>query len=148
MKLESYAFENGKVIPRKYGYKIENLSPPLQISEIPEGTKSLVLIMDDPDAMVAVGKVWVHWVLWNISPNTKEIHENTIPKDSIEGKNDFDVIGYGGPAPPDKEHTYIFNLYALNETLTLKQGSTKTDVEKSIKNNILDETKLEGKFAP
>ena len=148
MKLESYAFENGKVIPRKYGYKIENLSPPLQISEIPEGTKSLVLIMDDPDAMVAVGKVWVHWVLWNISPNTKEIHENTIPKDSIEGKNDFDVIGYGGPAPPDKEHTYVFKLYALNETLTLKQGSTKTDVEKSIKNNILDETKLEGKFAP
>ena len=148
MKLESYAFENGKVIPRKYGYKIENLSPPLQISEIPEGTKSLVLIMDDPDAMVAVGKVWVHWVLWNISPNTKEIHENTIPKDSIEGKNDFDVIGYGGPAPPDKEHTYIFNLYALNETLTLKQGSTKTDIEESIKNNILDETKLEGKFAP
>jgi len=148
MKLESYAFENGKVIPRKYGYKIENLSPPLQISEIPEGTKSLVLIMDDPDAMVAVGKVWVHWVLWNISPNTKEIHENTIPKDSIEGKNDFDIIGYGGPAPPDKEHTYIFKLYALNETLTLKQGSTKTDVEKSIKNNILDETKLEGKFAP
>jgi hypothetical protein len=148
MKLESYAFENGKVIPRKYGYKIENLSPPLQISEIPEGTKSLVLIMDDPDAMVAVGKVWVHWVLWNISPNTKEIHENTIPKDSIEGKNDFDVIGYGGPAPPDKEHTYIFKLYALNETLTLKQGSTKTDIEESIKNNILDETKLEGKFAP
>jgi len=148
MKLESYAFENGKVIPRKYGYKIENLSPPLQISEIPEGTKSLVLIMDDPDAMVAVGKVWVHWVLWNISPNTKEIHENTIPKDSIEGKNDFDIIGYGGPAPPDKEHTYVFKLYALNETLTLKQGSTKTDVEKSIKNNILDETKLEGKFAP
>jgi len=148
MKLESYAFENGKVIPRKYGYKIENLSPPLQISEIPEGTKSLVLIMDDPDAMVAVGKVWVHWVLWNISPNTKEIHENTIPKDSIEGKNDFDIIGYGGPAPPDKEHTYIFKLYALNETLTLKQGSTKTDVEESIKNNILDETKLEGKFAP
>ena len=148
MKLESYAFENGKVIPRKYGYKIENLSPPLQISEIPEGTKSLVLIMDDPDAMVAVGKVWVHWVLWNISPNTKEIHENTIPKDSIEGNNDFDEIGYGGPAPPDKEHTYIFKLYALNETLTLKQGSTKTDIEESIKNNILDETKLEGKFAP
>ena len=148
MKLESSAFENGKVIPRKYGYKNENISPPLQISEIPKGTKSLVLIMDDPDAMVAVGKVWVHWVLWNISPNTKEIHENTIPKDSIEGKNDFDVIGYGGPAPPDKEHTYIFKLYALNETLTLKQGSTKTDIEESIKNNILDETKLEGKFAP
>jgi Raf kinase inhibitor-like YbhB/YbcL family protein len=148
MKLESSAFENGKIIPRKYGYNIENLSPPLQISEIPTETKSLVLIMDDPDAMGAVGKVWVHWVLWNISPNTKEISENSIPDNSIEGKTDFDEIGYGGPAPPDKEHTYIFNLYALNATLNLKQGSTKAQVEESIKNNILDEAKLEGKFAP
>ena len=148
MKLESSAFENGKVIPRKYGYKTENFSPPLQISEIPEGTKSLVLIMDDPDAMGAVGKVWVHWVLWNISPDTKEFSENSIPENSIEGKTDFDEIGYGGPAPPDKEHTYVFKLYALNETLILKQGSTKADVEESINNNILDEAKLEGKFAP
>ena len=148
MKLKSPAFENGKVIPRKYGYKTENFSPPLQISEIPEGTKSLVLIMDDPDAMGAVGKVWVHWVLWNISPNTKEISENSIPNNSIEGKTDFDEVGYGGPAPPDKEHTYIFKLYALNEILNLKHGSTKADVEESINNNILDEAKLEGKFAP
>ena len=148
MKLKSPAFENGKVIPRKYGYKTENFSPPLQISEIPEGTKSLVLIMDDPDAMGAVGKVWVHWVLWNISPNTKEISENSIPNNSIEGKTDFDEVGYGGPAPPDKEHTYIFKLYALDIILNLKQGSTKAQVEKSMKNNILIETKLKGKFAP
>ena len=148
MKLESSAFENGKVIPRKYGYKTENLSPPLQISKIPEGTKSLVLIMDDPDAMGAVGKVWVHWVLWNISPDTKEFSENSIPENSIEGKTDFDEIGYGGPAPPDKEHTYIFKLYALDIILNLKQGSTKAQVEKSMKNNILIETKLKGKFAP
>ena len=146
MKLESYAFENGKVIPRKYGYKIENLSPPLQISEIPEGTKSLVLIMDDPDAMVAVGKVWVHWVLWNISPNTKEVLENSIPNNSVEGKTDFNEIRYGGPAPPDKEHTYIFKLYALDISLDLKQGSTK--IEESMKKHILSETRLEGKFAP
>ena len=148
MKLESSAFENGKVIPRKYGYKNENISPPLQISEIPKGTKSLVLIMDDPDAMGAVGKVWVHWVLWNISPNTKEISENSIPNNSIEGKTDFDEVGYGGPAPPDKEHTYIFKLYALNETLNLKKDSTKEEIEKSMKQYILDEVKLEGKFAP
>ena len=148
MKLKSPAFENGKVIPRKYGYKAENLSPPLQISKIPEGTKSLVLIMDDPDAMGAVGKVWVHWVLWNISPNTKEISENSIPNNSIEGKTDFDEVGYGGPAPPDKEHTYIFKLYALNETLNLKKDSTKEEIEKSMKQYILDEVKLEGKFAP
>ena len=148
MKLKSPAFENGKVIPRKYGYKTENFSPPLQISEIPEGTKSLVLIVDDPDAMGAVGKVWVHWVLWNISPNTKEISENSIPNNSIEGKTDFDEVGYGGPAPPDKEHTYIFKLYALNETLNLKKDSTKEEIEKSMKQYILDEVKLEGKFAP
>ena len=70
MILTSPAFENGGTIPQKYGYKNNNLSIPLKISEIPEGTKSLALIMDDPDAMGAVGKVWVHWVLWNISPNT------------------------------------------------------------------------------
>ena len=148
MKLESSAFENGKVIPSKYGYKTENLSPPLQISEIPEGTKSLVLIMDDPDAMGAVGKVWVHWVLWNISSDTKEIFENSIPNNSVEGKTDFDEIGYGGPAPPDKEHTYICKLYALDEILNLKQGAIKTEVEELMEKHILTEAILEGKFAP
>mgnify|MGYP005658493509 FL=1 len=148
MILTSSVFENGGTIPQKYGYKNKNLSIPLKISEIPEGTKSLALIMDDPDAMGAVGKVWVHWVLWNISPNTKEIIENSIPENSIEGKTDFDEIGYGGPAPPDKEHTYIFKLYALDILLDLKQGSTKVEVEESMKKHILNETRLEGKFAP
>ena len=148
MILTSPAFENGGTIPQKYGYKNNNLSLPLKISEIPEGTKSLALIMDDPDAMGAVGKVWVHWVLWNISPNTKEIIENSIPIDSVEGKTDFDEIGYGGPAPPDKEHTYIFKLYALDTILNLKQGSTKTELEESIREHIITEEKLEGKFAP
>ena len=148
MILTSPAFENGGTIPQKYGYKNNNLSIPLKISEIPEGTKSLALIMDDPDAMGAVGKVWVHWVLWNISPNTKEIIENSIPENSIEGKTDFDEIGYGGPAPPDKEHTYIFKLYALDIFLDLKQGSTKVEVEESMTEHIIAEEKLEGKFAP
>jgi hypothetical protein len=148
MILTSSAFENGGTIPQKYGYKNKNLSIPLKISETPEGTKSLVLIMDDPDAMSVVGKVWVHWVLWNISPNTKEIIENSIPIDSVEGKTDFDEIGYGGPAPPDKEHTYIFKLYALDTILNLKQGSTKTELEESIREHIITEEKLEGKFAP
>jgi len=148
MILTSSVFENGGTIPQKYGYKNKNLSIPLKISEIPEGTKSLALIMDDPDAMGAVGKVWVHWILWNISSNTKEIPENSIPENSIEGKTDFDEIGYGGPAPPDKEHTYIFKLYALDILLDLKQGSTKVEVEESMKKHILNETRLEGKFAP
>jgi len=148
MILESPAFDNGGIIPRKYGYKNENLSIPLKISEIPDETKSLALIMDDPDAMGAIGKVWVHWVLWNIFPDIKEISENSIPENSIEGKTDFDDIGYGGPAPPDKEHTYIFKLYALDVILNLKQGSTKADVEESMRGHIVNEAKLEGKFAP
>jgi len=148
MILTSSAFDNGGSIPQKYGYKNKNLSIPLKISEIPEGTKSLALIMDDPDAMGAVGKVWVHWVLWNILPDTKEILENSIPENSVEGKTDFDETGYGGPAPPDKEHTYIFKLYALDITLNLKQGSTKIKVEESMKEHIITEVKLEGKFTP
>ena len=148
MILESSAFENGETIPRKYGYKNENLSAPLKINEVPEAAKSLVLIMDDPDAMGAVGKIWTHWILWNISPNTKEIPENSIPAGSIQGKTDFDEIGYGGPAPPDKEHSYIFKLYALDTILNLEEGSSKTDVEESMKEHILTEVKLEGKYAP
>ncbi|MGY5149009.1 MAG: YbhB/YbcL family Raf kinase inhibitor-like protein [Candidatus Nitrosopumilus sp. bin_68KS] len=147
MILKSPSFKNGGTIPRKYGYKNENLSPPLIIEQVPEETKSLALIMDDPDAMGAVGKVWVHWVLWNISPQTHEIAENIIPENSIEGKTDFDEIGYGGPAPPDKEHTYIFKLYALDTELNLEQNSTKDDVKESMKKHILAEAKLEGKYA-
>jgi Raf kinase inhibitor-like YbhB/YbcL family protein len=148
VKLESSSFENGGIIPKKFGYKNGNISPSLIISEVPESTKSLVLIMDDPDAMGAVGKVWVHWVLWNIPKEIKKIDENSIPENSIEGETDFGEIGYGGPAPPDKEHSYIFKLYALDTTLELAKGSTKSQLENSIQGHIITETKLTGKYAP
>ena len=146
--LESEAFDNGEVIPRKYGYKNGNLSPPLKISGVPENTSSLALIMDDPDAMGAVGKVWVHWVLWNIEPNVVELKENSIPSDCLEGETDFGEISYGGPAPPDKEHTYIFKLYALDQKLDADKGSTKKQIEEAMKNHIIAETRLEGKYSP
>jgi len=146
--LESEAFDNGEVIPRKYGYKNGNQSPPLKISGIPENTLSLALIMDDPDAMGVVGKVWVHWVLWNINPSTTELKENSIPSDCLEGKTDFGEIGYGGPAPPDKEHTYIFKLYALDQKLDADKGSTKKQIEEAMKNHIIAETRLEGRYSP
>ncbi len=146
--LESEAFDGGGVIPRKYGYKNGNLSPPLKISDVPENTSSLALIMDDPDAMGAVGKVWVHWVLWNIEPNVVELKENSIPLDCLEGETDFGEIGYGGPAPPDKEHTYIFKLYALDQKLDVDKGSTKKQIEEAMKNHIIAETRLEGKYSP
>ncbi|AFS79949.1 PEBP family protein [Candidatus Nitrosopumilus koreensis AR1] len=148
MKLESPSFKNGETIPKKYGYKNGNISPPLIINDVPESTKSLALIMDDPDAMGAVGKVWVHWLLWNIPKDIEKIDENSIPENSIEGKTDFGEIGYGGPAPPDKEHTYIFKLYALDTTLNLNNKSTKVDLENSMKDHIVAETKLTGKYAP
>jgi len=146
--LKSEAFDNGEVIPRKYGYKNGNQSPPLMISGIPENTSSLALIMDDPDAMGVVGKVWVHWVLWNIEPNITELPENSVPSNCIEGETDFGEIGYGGPAPPDKEHTYIFKLYALDQKLDADKGSTKKQIEEAMKNHIIAETRLEGRYSP
>lgn len=148
MKIESDAFQNGSEIPRKYGYKKDNVNPTLIIQDVPTDAKSLALIMDDPDAMGAVGKVWVHWVVWNIDPKTNEIKENSIPSNSIQGKTDFGEIAYGGPAPPDKEHTYVFKLYALDDKLSLDEGSTKSQLEEAMENHILAESKLEGKYAP
>jgi hypothetical protein len=146
--LKSAAFVDGKEIPRKYGYKNGNVSPPLTINGIPQETKSLAIIMDDPDAKAAVGKVWVHWVLWNIKPDVKEISENSIPQGAIEGKTDFGEIGYGGPAPPDKRHTYIFKLYALDTKLDISQGANKTDVERAMQGHIVEQAILKGTYAP
>jgi len=148
LTLESQSFGNGEVIPKKFGYKHGNVSPSLKITDIPENTESLALIMDDPDAMAAVGKVWVHWVVWNIEPKNAEFKENSIPSGSIEGETDFGEIGYGGPAPPDKEHTYIFKLYALDQKLDTNKGSTKKEIELAMKNHIITETVLQGRYSP
>ena len=143
LKLTSSAFSEGAEIPRKYGYKNGNEVPPLAINGVPEGTESLTLIMDDPDAMGAVGKVWVHWVAWNIDPTNTELVSL-----ATEGMTDFGEIGYGGPAPPDKRHTYVFKLYALNCKLELAGGSTKADVEKAMGDHIIEQATLTGTYAP
>ena len=148
LKLESSAFSFGEEIPKKYGYKNDNLSPPLKIDGIPTDSKSLALVMDDPDAMGAVGKVWVHWVIWNIEPNSTEISEGSTPSGSIEGKTDFGEIAYGGPAPPDKRHTYLFKLYALETKLDLQKGSTKAQLEEAMDGKIISQTTLKGTFTP
>ena len=142
LQLTSSAFSSGDEIPRQFGYKNGNEAPPLTISGVPEGTKSLALIMDDPDAMGAVGKVWVHWVVWNINPDTKRFD------DALEGMTDFGEQGYGGPAPPDKRHTYVFKLYALDNTLEIPNKSSKADVEKAMEGHIIEQTTLEGTYAP
>ena len=148
LQLTSSAFSQGDEIPRKFGYKNGNTSPPLTISGILAEAKSLALIMDDPDAMGAVGKVWVHWVVWNIDSTTTEIAESTAPSGAIEGMTDFGEVGYGGPAPPDKRHTYVFKLYALDSKLVLPDKSTKADVEKAMEGHIIEQTQLTGTYAP
>jgi len=144
LQLTSNAFSHGGEIPRKCGYKNGNEKPPLTINGVPEGTKSLALIMDDPDAMGAVGKVWVHWVVWNIDPTTTELENLT-----EEGMTDFGEEGYGGPAPPDKRHTYVFKLYALDCNLdAFPYNETKADVEKAMEGHILEQATLTGTYAP
>jgi Raf kinase inhibitor-like YbhB/YbcL family protein len=147
LKLTSSAFSDGGEIPRECGYKHGNEEPPLSSSGIPEGTKSLALIMDDPDAMEPAGKVWVHWVAWNIEPTTTEL-ENLTTEGMTEGMTDFGKAGYGGPAPPDKRHTYVFKLYALDTKLDLPDKSTKADVEKAMEGHIIEQTQLTGTYAP
>ena len=148
LSIESSAFSSGGEIPKKYGYKNDNVNPPIKIRGVPSDASSLALIMDDPDAMKAVGKIWVHWVIWNIDPTISEISEGSLPSGSIEGKTDFGEIGYGGPAPPDKRHTYIFKLFALKRKLDLKKGSTKAQLEQEMNGQILDQAILKGTFAP
>ena len=153
LQLTSPAFSHGDEIPRKCGYKNGNSSPPLtiQMGESSD-TKSLSLIMDDPDAMGAVGKVWVHWVTWNIAPAEPNglfgVGWNTKFNGAIEGMTDFGEVGYGGPAPPDKRHTYVFKLYALDSELDLPDKSTKADIEKAMEGHIIEQTQLTGTYAP
>ena len=142
LQLGSSSFSDGGEIPRECGYKNGNEQPPLVIFGIPDEAKSLALIMDDPDAMEAVGKVWVHWVAWNIEPTTELENLTT------EGMTDFGEVGYGGPAPPDKRHTYVFKLYALDSMLDLSSESTKADVEKAMEGHIIEQTQLTGTYAP
>ena len=129
-------FQDSEEIPKKFGYKFENEVPNISFNRPPPSTTTFALIMDDPDAMVAVGKVWVHWLQYH---NLTE----SLP---VEGKTDFGEMKYGGPAPPDGQHTYIFKGYALDTELDLKEGYSKQELEEAMKGHILAESKLTGTF--
>ena len=137
--ITSSNFDKGEEIPKKFGYKFENKEPKLDFKNVPKGTLSIGLIMDDPDAMAAVGKIWVHWLQYFDYPS-----QNLI----LEGKTDFGEIGYGGPAPPNGRHTYIFKGYALDVKLDLKEGYSKQELENAMKSHIIAEAKLTGTFTP
>lgn len=143
MQLASSSFTNNQMIQSKYTCDGENTSPPLTINGIPEKTRSLVLIVDDPDTPVGD---WVHWLVWNINPNTGKIAEGEIPSKAIQGVNDFGENKYGGPCPPSGTHRYQFKLYALDTTLDLPNDTKKIDLETALTGHILDQTMLVGTY--
>lgn len=143
MKISSPVFGPNQLIPKKYTCDGENINPPLKISGVPEKTKSLVLIVDDPDAPL---KIWVHWTVINISPQTKEISENTVPEGAIEGMTDFNKPGYGGPCPPSGSHRYFFKIYALDTILEFPRGVKKEALVKAMENHLLDQGELIGRY--
>jgi len=142
MKLTSPVFKNNGAIPSEYTCDGEDISPELNIENVPENAKSLALIMDDPDAPAGT---WVHWVVWNIPANTKVIPKGTSPK-GVKGKTNFGRLGYGGPCPPSGTHRYFFKLYALDTILNLKEGSSKKDLENAMQGHIIEKTELMGTY--
>lgn len=144
MKIVSSAFEYNQNIPNKYTCDGENINPPLQFLDIPENAKSLVLIVDDPDAPMGT---WVHWVIFNIDPKTSKIEENSKPETGIEGVTDFSRTGWGGPCPPAGSHRYFFKLYALDKMLNLTSSVGKREVEEAINNHTLQESELVGLYS-
>lgn len=143
LNLTSPDFTNGGLIPQQFSCLDSNINPTLKITNVPAKTKSLVLIVTDPDAP---GGVFTHWLLWNIDPNITDISANSIPTDSVQGKNDFGNYRYDGPCPPSGTHHYIFHLYALDATLNLDIGTSRQSLESAIKNHILDQTQLTGLY--
>jgi Raf kinase inhibitor-like YbhB/YbcL family protein len=143
LHITSPAFQNNDFIPRQYTCDGEDISPPLVIENCPKETKSIALICDDPDASVGL---WVHWVVWNIDPTTKEIAEDAVPQGAVEGMNDFRRHTYGGPCPPSGTHRYFFKVYALDTMLDISPNSTKTDLEKAMKGHTLAEGQIIGLY--
>ncbi len=146
MLLTSPQFNNNADIPQKFTCDGGDINPELQIHNVPEGAESLALIVDDSDA--TRGGSFTHWLVWNISPGTTSIKQESVPPGAIEGTNDFPNLGYGGPCPPkgSAPHHYHFKLYALDAKLDLPQGSEKSGLEAEISKHLLSQTELIGLY--
>jgi len=149
IKIFSSAFEEGGMIPEKYTCDGDDVSPPLSWESLPEGTKTLALICDDPDAP---GGTWVHWVLFNLPGDLKGLEEGIPPERELpnggrQGMNDFRKIGYGGPCPPGGTHRYYFKLYALDAQMKLHAEATKAQLLEAMKGHILAQGQLMGKYS-
>ena len=143
MTISSPAFGNCQMIPQIYTCDGQNINPSLIFSNIPQGTKSLALLVDDPDAP---NGIWVHWIVFNISPTTTKIAENSVPSESTLGTTSFGKTGYGGPCPPSGTHRYFFKLYALDATLKADTKTTKTTLVKEMQGHVLDQAQTVGLY--
>jgi Raf kinase inhibitor-like YbhB/YbcL family protein len=143
MKLESSAFINNEIIPLKYTCDGENINPPLTISNAPKDAKTFILIMDDPDAPMGT---WVHWTMWNIPYDTKEITERFAQQGAVEGLTSFGDIGYGGPCPQSGTHKYSFRIYAINKTIDLDSGATPDELKEKMGVGVVDSAELIGLY--
>ena len=141
MQLTSPAFQNGGKIPSKYACDGENVNPRLDIVSVPDGAKSLVLIVDDPDSPSGN---WLHWSVWNIDPKIKFIEEGKMPTGASEGVTDFRSVGYGGPCPGQGAHRYQFTIYALDNVLDLPTGAKRDELEAAMAGYIIEQAKLVG----
>ena len=139
MELSSTVFENKGPIPSAYTCDGKNISPPLKISNVPENTETLTLIVDDPDAPAGT---WVHWTVWNIDPKTSKIKENSVPAGAVEGVTSFGDNGYGGPCPPSGIHRYVFKLYALDIKLELTPHADVKQLEEAMKDHIIEKIEI------
>jgi Raf kinase inhibitor-like YbhB/YbcL family protein len=147
--IESTAFKHKQPIPEQYTCDGADISPPLSWSNVPAGTKSIVLICDDPDAPA---KTWVHWVVYALPATIDSLPENmpktdTLPIGGKQGKTDFNRVGWNGPCPPGGTHRYFFRLYAIDTTLNLPAGKTRAEIEKSMNGHILATGELVGTYA-
>ena len=149
IKVTSTAFQDGGMMPDEYTCDGADVSPPLAWGPVPTEAKTIALICDDPDAPA---KVWVHWVLFNIPANVKELPENIRPERTLasgarQGTNDSRTIGYSGPSPPSGTHRYYFKLYALDTELGLQPGATKPQLLEAMTGHVLAEGQLMGKYS-
>lgn len=148
MRITSPAFDTDTPIPDRYTCTGEDINPPLEIANTPDGTESLVLIVDDPDAPdpAAPTVVWEHWIVWNVDPATSAIAAGEVPAGAVQGTNSWVRTGYGGPCPPVGTHRYFFKLYALDTTLALGKTSIKADVEAAMQGHVLAQADLIGLY--
>lgn len=143
MKISSPEFQNNGMIWKKFTCQGENINPKLVFGDVPSNAASLVLIMDDPDAPMGT---WIHWVVFNIPADVREINEDSVPEDATQGMNSWPKNSYGGPCPLSGTHRYFFKLYALDKMLELDDTATKKDVENAMDDHIIEKAQLIGLY--